>query len=83
MLKKEVIESLEEITKRQNAEFNAIILEKKQLEKDHKHFFERTEISQKTHFLQGRERDAMALEIESFNLRRKLVDQRQQKAAEK
>ena len=83
ILKKEVVEVMDDMTKRQNTEFNAIMIEKKLLEKEHKHHLEKTEISQKSHLLHGRERDTVGLEIECLALRRKQADPRQQKASEK
>ena len=83
MLKDELIEAIENISKQQLEEFGAFTLERRQLEKDHKHYFERMEMSQKSYFLHGRERDAVALEKESLLLHKKQSEQRVKKVTEK
>lgn len=85
VLKTEVLQALEALSKRQLAESNSLALERKQLENEHKLYFEKSEMSQKSYFLYGRERDAVAQESESLGLRKLLPEhkQRQQKVTEK
>jgi len=83
VLKKDIVENLQGIIKRQAGDFEILTAERKQLERDHKHFFERMEMAQKNYFLHGRERDAVALEKESIALFKKQSVQRQNKVAEK
>ncbi len=83
VVKNEIIESIENISKQQLEEFSAFNMERRQLEKDHKHYFERMEMSQKSYFLHGRERDAVALEKESVALHKKQAENRIKKVTEK
>jgi len=82
-VKNEVIQAIENTSKQQLEEFSAFTAERRQLEKDHKHYFERMEMSQKSYFLHGRERDAVALEKESIALHKKQAENRIKKVTEK
>ncbi len=83
VLKEDIAQNLQGLIKRQAGDFEILATERKQLERDHKHFFERMEMAQKNYFLHGRERDAVALEKESIALSRKQSVQRQNKVSEK